>query len=196
MTNLNLKTVDTEIAKAYILECLEYNNETGELFWLARRPRNHFKTDGAFKTWNTRFAGKLAGYKNPDGYTLVKVGGCLLLSHRIVLLINDVAGLNEKYITDHKDGNRSNNVLSNLVKGDDTINARNKKLSKRNKSGFNGVRWCEKRQDWRARANQYIEGKQIAIYLGGHETAQIAGQVVRDWQLSHGYSERHGTLNA
>ncbi|EKF16891.1 HNH endonuclease, partial [Nitratireductor pacificus pht-3B] len=44
-------------------ELLVYDPETGILTWKVR-PRRHFKTDGAWKGWNARYAGKLAGTPN------------------------------------------------------------------------------------------------------------------------------------
>lgn len=37
-----------------------YNPKTGDFRW-TERPRSHFKTAAAWKTWNTKFAGEPAG---------------------------------------------------------------------------------------------------------------------------------------
>jgi hypothetical protein len=41
----------------YLQECFEYNRDTGELFWKVR-PLHHFIDDRAWKSCNTRYAGK------------------------------------------------------------------------------------------------------------------------------------------
>ena len=45
--------------QAYLLECFKYDPLTGDIVW-ANRPIHHFKTEGAFKKFNTQYADKPA----------------------------------------------------------------------------------------------------------------------------------------
>lgn len=46
-------------SRQYLRECFDYDPETGELKW-GYRPREHFAKTQGWRTWTTRFAGKLA----------------------------------------------------------------------------------------------------------------------------------------
>ena len=54
------------LTQKYLQECFDYVD--GKLIWKVR-PLEHFKTKRAFSTWNTRFAGKTAGYLHSSSYT-------------------------------------------------------------------------------------------------------------------------------
>lgn len=87
-------------------------------------------------------AGDCAGSLHKTlGYWFVSVGGRKYLAHRIVFeLVTGEIPLG--YEIDHKDGDRSNNLVSNLQAVPKRINTRNKGLRKTNTSGINGV-WKE-----------------------------------------------------
>lgn len=56
-----------------IRQCVEIDDSTETGFrWLHRSPRM-FPTIQAYQTWNTRYAGKPAGYVTPDGKVYVTV---------------------------------------------------------------------------------------------------------------------------
>lgn len=61
-----------------------------------------------------------------------------------------VMGVSSDSLVDHVDGNTLNNQKSNLRKCSKLENSRNRKLSKRNKSGYKGVTWYSRNEKWRA----------------------------------------------
>lgn len=82
----------------------------GEQLIFKVRPRAHFKTEGAWKSWNTKFAGKATGCLSPNGYTYVSIGHKLFGAHVIVAAMHGIQGVN----IDHINGDKSDNHISNL----------------------------------------------------------------------------------
>ena len=66
-------------------EVLNYDPDTGIFTW-KERPIETFKTVGAGNTWNTRYAGTVAGSKDKDGYIVVRIGGKRYFAHRLAFL--------------------------------------------------------------------------------------------------------------
>lgn len=52
---------------AFLRECLSYDPLTGMLTW-RKRPRHHFPSEPAHGTWNTRWAGRPAGFTHSSGH--------------------------------------------------------------------------------------------------------------------------------
>lgn len=86
--------------------------------------------------------GHVAGSPNDNGQWEVYAEGRLQQTHRIVYEIWN-GPIPEGKIIDHIDGNRSNNKIGNLRVVDHVRNARNRKKSDKNSSGFTGVYWTE-----------------------------------------------------
>lgn len=104
-------------------EAIEYSKSTGILTW-RKRPRSHFKSDGMFKTWNTKWCGKQAGYKtfqaNGDPHAIVisikfphEPKPMQYLAHRVIFKILDV-NIPVGFEIDHKNGNPFDNAFENL----------------------------------------------------------------------------------
>lgn len=92
-------------------------------------------------------------YKHSGGYAYSKVDGKLTLLHRLILKY-------PKSFVDHKDNNRLNNVSSNLRLCTQTQNTGNMSKSKRNTSGYKGVKWHKSNKKWIAE----IRGRYIGSY--------------------------------
>ena len=73
---------------------------------------------------------------------------------------------------DHSDGNKTNNMLSNLRVCSRGQNNANMKKSKKNKSGFKGVRWWARDNKWRAEIR--CRGK--SMHLGYFDTKKRAAR--------------------
>lgn len=71
---------------------------------------------------------------------------------------------------DHIDRNKLNNLTSNLIIKTHQKNIQNRSLSKKNTSGFIGVRWDDNRNKWVA--NIGVDGKHI--YLGSSKDLYAA----------------------
>lgn len=104
----------------------------------------------------------LAGYKLPDGYIQVRLGGKLYLAHRLIYLM--MTGEMPELI-DHKDRDPSNNTWINLRAANKQINAINTGLPSNNKSGVKGVSWHKAGGKWTAQIKH--NGKKI--HLGSYK---------------------------
>lgn len=126
-----------------------------------------------------------AGYKDKDGYLVAKIEGVKYRLHRLVFLYM-TGSIPSK--VDHIDHNRQNNRWSNLQESSDTGNQRNRSLSKNNKSGFNGVSWCNKNNKWIAQIS--INNK--AIHLGRYKNlsdavlARVNADEKYSFHINHG----------
>lgn len=109
----------------------------GRLFW-KERPREMFESYRIFRSWNAKNAGKEAGFVHKkDGYRRIQFGGESYLAHRIVWLIEN--GEWPEDLLDHFDRDRDHNDIGNLRPANFGINAKNRKLSVKNKSGYPGI---------------------------------------------------------
>jgi hypothetical protein len=145
-----------------------YDPDTGTFTWLPRPvSARSARTD---KAWNSRWAGKPAGYMRPDGYVAITVGDVPYLAHRLAWLLTHGEWPAEDI--DHRDRNRSNNAISNLRVASRTENLRNSSIRNDNTSGVRGV-W--KRADYDCWvAEIMVEGKKVG--LGHFRTKEEAIQ--------------------
>lgn len=102
------------------------------------------------------------------GYACVRVGGRVLLAHRIIYAI--VYGEMPKGEIDHINKNRMDNRIENLRDVSRSENMHNYKKPETNTSGFIGVSWYAPTQKWCA----YINVDYQRIYLGYFENFEDA----------------------
>lgn len=114
-------------------ELLAYNPESGALTWRNPPPG--------------RKRGALAG-TDSRGYAQVQLDQIFYKAHRLAWLIQ--TGEWPRHQIDHINGIRRDNRWCNLRDATPAENARNKRSSRRNKSGFRGVSWNRHRQKWDA----------------------------------------------
>jgi len=132
----------------YIKECLEYREEVvdgvlqGNVYWKYRENRA--------PSWNNRFAGKKAGCKDHTGYYNVTILynnlNCKIRLHTIIWIL-----CNNQYpvdILDHKDRNKSNNIISNLRKANKYLNNINVPSHQNKSSQYKGVSFSQKKGKW------------------------------------------------
>ena len=99
----------------------DLDEKTGHLKFKPR-PAEDFPTERAFKTWNTRFAGKVAGYVHASSphkapYYVVKVKNKKIAAHRVIDQM--VNGDNRGYVVLHRNGNMLDNRPLNLYRMDE-----------------------------------------------------------------------------
>lgn len=99
-------------------------------------------------TWNTRFAGKEAGYIGKKGYSHIRILGRRYLAHRLIWKM--VHGYDPECI-DHINRERLDNRLENLRNVLVTENSLNNSVNSRNRSGTTGVYWDTTIKRWRAK---------------------------------------------
>lgn len=134
-----------ELTQQYLKEAIDYNFETGIFIWKERH-HSHFKNKKIAKSWNSRFAGTVAGSVDRDGYIKIKVNYCRYFAHRLAYLY--VYGYMPENQIDHKDRVRHHNWIENLREATQQCQNRNKNIGKNNKSGVVGVRLAKGK--WRA----------------------------------------------
>lgn len=140
---------------------LRYDPETGEFRWIAR--------DGK-KAWNTKYAGKLAGFNWTVGaicYRSIRIFDWPFLGHRLAWLY--MTGEWPAGGIDHRDGDGLNNRWANLREASKVENAGNVRAKSRNTSGFKGV---SQKSNGRYRASIQSHGKWR--HLGTFVTAEEA----------------------
>jgi hypothetical protein len=125
---------------------LRYEPETGKLFWLPR-PREMFKSQRAYSTWNSRFAGKTAlSSKHAHGYLIGPVLGKMRKAHRVAWALE--TGQWPVGDLDHINGCRADNRFANLREATRSENMFNCKSHRDSTSRFRGVSWNEADKRW------------------------------------------------
>lgn len=169
----------------FLNECFHYVDETGELLWNAR-PLEHFKSLHDQRAFNARFANKPAGYMSSDGYMRVMVKSKMFLLHRIAYLIQHGE---QPPMIDHRDGNRSNNRMSNLRPATHSQNNLNAPARSYNKSGIKGVYFHKDTGKWQAQVSHNGKPKNLGLFKSISEAEAVA---ISFRSTVHGEFANHG----
>jgi len=139
-----------------IIENLEYQKETGKLFWK--------------KTRGDGYKGSEAGYLRTDGYIVICIAKTLVRAHRVAWFLH--YGKWPENEIDHIDGNPANNKIENLRDVLHRANLTNMKLHREGR--LVGTIFNKKsiKNPWGARIK--INGRRV--YLGHFPTEQEAHQ--------------------
>lgn len=128
-------------------------------------------------------AGSIAGTTNSYyGYVSICIDRKHYKAHRLAFLY--MTGKMPTEEVDHRDGDRQNNVWTNLKGSNRSENASNCALRSDNESGVVGVGFHKKRKQWRAR----IKGQHIGWFTTKEEAALAREQHF----LAKTFSYRHG----
>lgn len=128
--------------REFVLEALDYNQETGEFRWRTRPPW-HFPNQRICNVLNSRCAGKPAGFVSSAGYVTIRLrhnGGKLFQAHRLAWLL--IHGEPIPAEIDHINGDPSDNRISNLRAADSVTNKANARRRSDNTTGVKGVSIC------------------------------------------------------
>lgn len=178
-------------SQAQLRHLFDYDDSVGALIW---RPRaeSEFDTKRVHGIWNTRFAGKAAGCLGPNGYIRIEIVHRPYYAHRLIWAWN-FGEICEGLNIDHADGIRSNNRLKNLKLVPQAMNLRNQGKRSDNTSGFKGVFWYPRDNNWRAIPR--VNGE--SYRLGSFDRLEDAALAVADFYRKNGFTERHiGQANA
>lgn len=138
----------------YIKEILDYNPKTGNLTWKVKASQKK--------------QGDVAGYISKEGYVQIGICSKIYLAHRIAWKI--YYSEEPPQFIDHIDGNKSNNIISNLRLASNAENMQNGKIRANNTTGYKGV--CFNKKLKKYQANICKDRKQT--HLGLFETAEEA----------------------
>ncbi len=141
----------SDLTADFVRSILDYGPQSGEFRWRERA--------NAPKEWNTRYAGRIAGTINKDGYRQIKIGHKLYYAHRLAWLV--VTGEWPQHEIDHPNDERANNRFADLREATHSQNAHNRGAYGNNTTGFKGVHWEKSRNRWRASIQK--NGKQIML---------------------------------
>jgi hypothetical protein len=159
----------------YLDQCFEYDQETGELRW-KERPVSHFPTKRAAAIWNGRFAGKLAGCANADGYRIVGVGTINWLAHRLIWKL--MTGDDGPESVDHRNGDTGDNRWCNLRAATKTEQAWNAVPPKNSRTGRRGV--SPHRRKWGARIAMNGMVRWLGVYATVEEASAAYNAAARE----------------
>lgn len=170
-------------------ELLNYDPKTGILTW-NERPRRYFKTNGAWKRWNSRYAEKPAGSKNSSGYIQLCLPGCRPLAHVVIWVIQ--TGKWPEHQVDHVNHKRDDNRWLNLRATTPAENMKNLGRQANRKSGVAGVYYDKSLKKWRVWISE--EGRNR--YIGSFDTEEEAIRKRKAFEAALGYHPNHGTDTA
>ncbi len=173
-----------EVTKELAEELLLYNPESGELRWKTRDIR-FFSSNVRMRRWNTRYAGKVAGYLSL-GYVFISIFDRHIRAHRLIWLMQTGSWPDGEI--DHIDHCRTNNRWSNLRSVMTAENNRNRSLGSNNTSGVFGVSWQKNRGRWHAKIK--VDGK--TIHLGRFEDFASAAAARKAAETEYGFHKNHG----
>lgn len=183
MTNAHGVARD-QLTVEMVREFFDYDPSTGELHWLQRN-RLLFSTERHFRTWNSRFAGKVAGSVDNYGYHYVRVYGVRYKKHRVVWAYE--TGEWPVGEVDHVNGDVADNRFCNLRDVSHAKNCRNQSLRCTNSSGFTGVSWNTAMRKWQSYVKQ--DGKKS--HLGYFDRIEDAHSAYAKRARELGFTERH-----
>jgi hypothetical protein len=146
-----------EITSERLNELFTYSVVTGQLI---RKVTINYKA----------LAGQLVDFKHNAGYSSVAVDGVRLLVHRVIWCM--VTGSWPTEILDHIDGNRSNNIWTNLRSATRAENNRNGLGWQKSKSGLKGVYPAKAANRWEAKITVNSKSKSLGTYDSIHEAKE------------------------
>jgi hypothetical protein len=179
-----------EIEIETLKSVLAYNSDSGALVW-KQRPRSMFKSDGSYRAFCSRFAGRRAftavlhaDTDNP--YFVGNLFGQTFRAHRVVWALH--YGEWPDQDIDHINGDTLDNRACNLRVVSHTDNMRNMKKKKVNTSGVVGVSKTTCKTKWRAR----IYDGANEVHLGRFDSFDGAVAARKAAEIELGYHENHG----
>lgn len=148
----------SDLTASRLREVLDYNPLTGQFFWRV------------FRSGRALAGQQAAREPKCHGYSAIFVDGYLYAAHRLAWL--HVTGEWPKGLIDHRDGNKANNVFSNLRDVSFNANMENRrKAHSNNRSGLLGVSIQNK---GRRRFQARIQVNKRLMSLGYFKTAEEA----------------------
>lgn len=157
---------------------LRYEPNTGKIFWKIRV---------SYRIRSNLEAGYVhLGKKARTPYLHIRINKKLYAAHRIAWLL--YYKVHADKIIDHINHDGLDNRIINLRVVSRHESDKNRALSKRNKSGFNGVRWEERLKKW----GVSIRVNKKTIRLGWFADKNDAIQCRQNANIKYGFHPNHG----
>lgn len=180
-----------QISPSEVRALVEYDPETGILYWLPRGSEMFKQSgcggaDGNAQRWNARYLGKKVGNINQTtGYIEVRIHRRKYGVHRIAWACHHGVWPEE---IDHVNGVRTDNRLANLRAVSHSQNSKNRALPKNNASGRIGVRWHKAARKWVAEIRLGGEQRHLGLFESLEEAseARMAAEVRLGFHPNHG----------
>jgi len=163
-------------------DLLDYNPHTGLFVW-KERPLASFNSQRYCNSWNSKYAGKEAGYCNNVGIPMIPIGRPAYKASRLAYIY--VYGEVGDGDVDHINRNIRDNRISNLRYVTHGENGINRNIFRNNKSGVTGVSFNKKAKKWQA----YIKVNRKDCHLGYFHKLKNAAQARYDAEVKHGFTE-------
>lgn len=179
-----MRALDYLLTFERIESAISYDAETGELRWKYRPDDSRFN-----RSFNTRFAGKIAGCVRDDGYRYIcfsfgKNKNVVISAHRVAMCLINGRLIEEDEFVDHENGNRQDNRKKNLRITDALGNSANAKIPLTNVSGFKGAHYLpNKRGSKKWLANISVGNK--SRHIGYFKTAEDAARAYDNAAVTH-----------
>lgn len=160
------------ITQERVKQVLDYDKITGIFTWEVSKSGRSKK-------------GSIAGSIYANGYLVIGIDGKRYQAHRLAWFY---CYGEWPTITDHKNGVRTDNMISNLRSITSTENSKNTKIRTNNTSGFVGVSWNKKESKWRSQ----IKVKSKTLHLGYFEDKTEAIEARKEANIKYGFHNNHG----
>lgn len=132
-----------------------------------------------------RQKGSRVGCLNGNGYVCTDIKAKLYSVHRLIFLYHHGYMPTQ---TDHINGIRDDNRISNLRDVSHQENCKNQKIRSDNTSGYLGVDWHKIKKKWRAQVG--VGGKKI--YLGYFDDIEDAVSARGQANIKYEFHKNHG----
>lgn len=163
----------------YLLECFNYDPDTGILTWKAR-PEHHFKSIGKMLSIHKLWAGKPVGYVGTKGHSYVHILSASYAAHRIIWKM--WYGIDPPQYVDHINGDKTDNRIANLREATNNQNQMNQRRTTRiSNIGVTGVSYHKRDKSYRAYMRINGENK----HLGNYKNLQDAIKARQEAELVH-----------
>ena len=183
-----------ELTAEIVRELLDYNPDTGDLFW-KERPLKYFKKEIDARKWNAKWSDKKAftyktkDYRSKHGRIGNKEGsifGKRYLAHRVIWL--HYYGCWPKHQIDHINHDPTDNRIINLRDVTPSENNRNRTLQKNNKVGHNGIHWDKRIKKYRSQ----IYNGNYCKHIGRYDTLEEAIKARELANINYNFHPNHG----
>ena len=129
--------------------------------------------------------GSRVGFLNAKGYVSTEINGKFYRVHRLIFLYHHGYFPEQ---TDHINGIRDDNRISNLRDVSNQENHKNQKMYCTNTSGHMGVYWYKRNKKWGAQIP--VDGKGISLGLFTNKQDAITAR--KAGEIQYGFHENHG----